>query len=136
MCIQLIFDFTLTMDILAGHTEQGLASRIQKVEDALSNSLDPIDWSFQQPLVAASRARAYQRVSVVMGPLVQLKRLHLRASTAHASLPRPINVLPVVAPQQVSSLFLFFAMRVRGFVCTFSWKLRYFRVYFSSSIPV
>jgi len=101
MRIQLIFDFTLTMDILAGHTEHALQSRIERVEDSLTSSLDPIDWSFQQPLVAASRARAYQRVSVVMGPLVQLKRLHLRASTAHASLPRPINILPVVAPQPV-----------------------------------
>mmetsp|Transcript_11011 Transcript_11011/g.26985 ORF Transcript_11011/g.26985 Transcript_11011/m.26985 type:complete len:924 (+) Transcript_11011:137-2908(+) len=100
MCVQLLFDFGLAMDILAGHSEKGLASRVEKVESVLTASLDPIDWSFQQNHVDASRARAYQRACVVMGPLVQLRRLHLRAATAHSSLPKPINILPLATPQQ------------------------------------
>jgi hypothetical protein len=61
----------------------------------LTSSIDPIDLEFIKPLVDLARSRAYQRASVVTGPLIQLKRLHLKGGAGSTSLPKPINILPV-----------------------------------------
>jgi hypothetical protein len=61
----------------------------------LTSHIDPIDLEFIKPLVDVARSRAYQRASVVTGPLIQLRRLHLKGGAGSTSLPKPINILPV-----------------------------------------
>ncbi|EKX51116.1 component of oligomeric golgi complex 1 [Guillardia theta CCMP2712] len=99
--VQMLFDFLVAKDLLAGHSlPRDFELRIQRVEEALEDRLDPIDWNFQKSLFQTNRIRAYQRYSVIFGAIVQLKRVHVRESSLQSgSLPKPINLLPLAQQQ-------------------------------------
>jgi len=101
LCIQLYFDLGVALDVLAGHNHPvTMTDRIRKAKGRIEDYIDPIDWSFQQPLVVANMGRAYQRCTVVFGSLVHLKRLHMRdTSSQYTSLPKPMNLLPLATHQ-------------------------------------
>jgi hypothetical protein len=59
------------------------------LHEALASQLDPIDWATYEPYLWNNVARCYQRSAVLLGSLVQLKRLHAGKQPP----PRPFSLL-------------------------------------------
>lgn len=99
--IHVLFDLNVCLDLLAGQTRPpALAKRAKALEQILLGGVDPIDYSFLAPFLHTNRGKVYHRHAVLLGALrMTHRRQHAAPAAVSASLPKPINLLPLVTHQ-------------------------------------